>query len=287
MNDDTIVFNTLNRAEWLLRIASVHDRYDKDHDEKNVLISFGKDVNPLKMLPFHHVTLACIIQFLIDRKKHPYLSNENQNVLNHLFRELRFQEYWSGGKNHVETEFDSNIFNLWRITEQEMDSFAYHVHDYFKSLFADKDLSPIVLCLTESFYNIFDHAEANNNAFVFIKYNEDKKLLHVAVADFGKGICTSVREFSNIKMTDREALTKALEYNFTVKSTSRNRGFGLSNIIENSDTARIFSGKSLFLKTERSSRIYDIPFPFYGTLVYFEVDLSKTETEEIIDNFNF
>lgn len=55
MNDDTIVFNTLNRAEWLLRIASVHDRYDKDHDEKNVLISFGKDVNPLKMLPFQYV----------------------------------------------------------------------------------------------------------------------------------------------------------------------------------------------------------------------------------------
>ena len=117
--------------------------------------------------------------------------------------------------------------------------------------------------------------------------SDSPQVENVAVADFGKGICTSVREFSNIKMTDREALTKALEYNFTVKSTSRNRGFGLSNIIENSDTARIFSGKSLFLKTERSSRIYDIPFPFYGTLVYFEVDLSKTETEEIIDNFNF
>lgn len=30
-----------------------------------------------------------------------------------------------------------------------------------------------------------------------------------------------------------------------------------------------------------------MPFPFNGTLVYFEVDISKTETEEIIDNFNF
>lgn len=287
MNADKIEFDTLNKAEWLFKIASIHERYDKDDDEKNVVISFGEDIKPARMLPFHHVTLACSIQFLIDKNKHPYLSSENKDVQEHLFNELRFQEYWSGGKNHVDTPFDKNIFNLWRITEKGMDSFAYLVHDYFKNIYTDRDLSPIVLCLTESFYNIFDHADANDNAFVFIKYSEDKKMLHVAVADFGKGICKSVRDYSSLDMSDREALTKALEYNFTVKSTSRNKGFGLSNIIDNSDTARIFSGRALFLKTERSKRIYDIPFPFNGTLVYFEVDLSKTETEEIIDNFNF
>ena len=287
MGQNVIHFNTLQRGEWLSQIASVCQQYDSNGRETNVVFSFGKNIAPDKMDPFHHVTLACLIQFLIDRNWVPYLSNENPDVQDHLFRDLRFQAYWSGGKNHVDTDADKNIFNLWRIKKNEMDAFAYRVIGYLKSIYSDRDLSPILLCLTESFYNIFDHAEANDNAFVFIRYKEDKKMLYAAVADFGKGICNSVRGFSDIHLTDKQALRKALEYNFTVKSTSRNKGFGLSNIIENSDTARIFSGNALFVKTEHNQKFYDIPFPFNGTLVYFEVDISKTETEEIIDNFNF
>lgn len=287
MAERIIHFTSINRTEWLLKVASVHQDYNKLGMGEKVTFSFGLSVTPQKLMPFHLVTLACLIQFLNDHGWIACLSNNNLSVYLHLFSELRFRDYWSGGKNHVDAPYDEDIFNLWRIKEDEMDAFANNVHHYFKRIYADKDLSPIQLCLTESFYNIFDHADARDNAFVFLKYQNKGAMLHAAIADFGKGICQSVRDFAREEINDVDALRKAIIYHFTVKSTDRNKGYGLSNIIDNSDTARIFSGRGLFVKTEKSRKFYETNFPFYGTLIYFEVDLSKAEAEEIIENFSF
>lgn len=287
MVNKVITFGSINRSDWLNKVALVHQRYNKFGMGEKVTFSFEPSVIPQKFLPFHFVTLACLIQFLNDRGWVACLSTANESMFHYLFRELRFQDYWSGGKNHVDAPFTDDIFNLWRIKEDEMDAFANNVHHYFKGLYADRDLSSIQLCLSESFYNVFDHADAKDNAFVFLKYQKKDSILHAAIADFGKGICNSVREFSKEHLNDVTALKKAIEYHFTVKSTDRNKGYGLSTIIDNSDTARIFSGSALFVKTDKSRKFYKTSFSFYGTLIYFEVDLSKTETEEIIDTFNF
>jgi hypothetical protein len=39
------------------------------------------------------------------------------------------------------------------------------------------------------------------------------------------------------------------------------------------------------IKGER--KVYDINFYFPGTLIYFEVDLSQMEDEEVLDSFEF
>ena len=287
MNSNIVVFTSTDRTNWLKNLAFIQQRYNRSGNGEKIVFSFSSSVRPEKMQPIHLVTLACMIQYLIDNGWKAYLSNGNESIHNHLFRELRFQDYWSGGKNHVDAPYSDGIFNLWRIKQDEMDAFAYNVHQYFKKIYPDKDLSSIVLCLTESFYNIFDHADAKDNAFVFLKYQRDKSVLHAAIADYGKGICRSVMEYSKTNLDDVTALRKAMEYNFTVKSTERNKGYGLSNIVDNSDIMRIFSGHALFLKTDKTKKFYKTDFPFHGTLVYFEVDLSKAEAEEIIDNFSF
>ena len=41
------------------------------------------------------------------------------------------------------------------------------------------------------------------------------------------------------------------------------------------------------MRTDKSSKFYKTDFSLYGTLIFFEVDLSKTETKEIIDTFTF
>lgn len=289
MRDNLLKFDSADRGSWLMNAASIYKNYNRFGKGEKVVFSFGNTVSPQKMQPFHFVILACLIQFLNDHGWKACLSQDNEEVFQFLFKELRFRDYWSGGKNHVETPYNTEIFNLWRIMKNEMESFAYNVHNYFKEIYTDRDLSPIVLCLTESFYNIFDHAEAKDNAFVFLKHQKDKdnSILHAAIADFGKGICQSVRDYSKEQCDDVEALKKAIKYHFTVKSTNRNKGYGLSTIIDNSDTARIFSGNALFLKTDKVRRFYTADFPFHGTLIYFEVDLSKADEEEIIDNFSF
>lgn len=72
-----------------------------------------------------------------------------------------------------------------------------------------------------------------------------------------------------------------------IRSTERNRGFGLSNILNGSTSARIFSGSALVVKQNENTTIVSTNFSFSGTLIYFEVDLSKTEEEEVINDFEW
>lgn len=171
----------------------------------------------------------------------------------------RVLEWW---KNHVDSVSD-NIFNLWRIIETEKDLYAKNVERYFKNnFFKGKDLSVISLSMIEAYYNVFDHAEANGNAFSLIKYDKDSELLHVAVCDFGKGIAKSVRDFTPDITNDKDALLKSIEADFTVGSKSHNKGKGLDNILSCSSVVRIFCNNALLLKSDAGIRIFDVDFHF-------------------------
>ena len=86
----------------------------------------------------------------------------------------------------MDSESD-NIFNLWRIVENQKDAYAIEVEQYFKkNFFRGKDLSIISLSIVEAFYNVFDHADANGNAFSFIKYEGQDEVLRVAFVISGK-----------------------------------------------------------------------------------------------------
>ena len=166
--------------------------------------------------------------------------------------------------------------------------YAKEVEQYFKNnYFQNKDLSSISLSLTEAFYNVFDHAFANNNAFSLIMYDEEKQVLHAAISDFGVGIANSVRSYLSFIDNDKSALLKAVENNFTVNSTGRNKGKGLDNILSCADISRICSGKALLVDINGERKCYDVSFFFPGTLLYFEVNLAQMDEEEFIDLFDF
>ncbi len=201
---------------------------------------------------------------------------------------MDFAAYWSGGKNHVNANSSANIFNLWRIIESEKDLYAKNVEEYFKrKYFKNKDLSAISVSLVEAFYNVFDHAHANGNAFSIIFYNEEKQELSYAVADFGIGIPTSVKGFIPSFKQDTDAIIWALKDNATVKSTSRNKGFGMSNILSAASQARIISNHGLIHKTENGLKPHHINnFSFPGTLIYLTVNMTEFEDEEVLESFN-
>lgn len=281
-------FDNTEKPYWLRRINEIY-REVRDEDSKClVLFDFSNEVKITDLQPLHLVTFACLIQYLDNLGCQVCIAQDNRPVYEYLFDELKFPEYWRGGKNHVETETFENIFNLWRIIDAEKDLYAKNVEIYLKkNFFADKDLSSVSLSMVEAFYNVFDHAEADNNAFSLIRYDEKMQTLHVAIADFGIGIVTSVRNFDNSVKTDVEALDTAIRNNFTVKSTSRNRGFGLDNILGCCDKARIFSGSALLIKIGDKIKTISTTFPFKGTLIYFEVNLSNLEDEEIIEELDW
>lgn len=279
-----IQFELAAKWYWLRKIGEIVN--NPCHDSA-VLLTFSKTITKEELMPLHLVTLANLIQYLFDQDNKVYIDpNTNKVVYEFVYNELKFSEYWSKGKNHVDAT--PTIFNLWRLVDSEKDAYAKNVEAYFKrNYFRDRDLSVITVVMTEAFYNVFDHANAGQNAFSFIKYDKDNGILYAAISDFGVGIAKSVKNFQKTIMSDKEALNLAIKDNFTVRSTERNHGFGLSNILSGSDTARIFSGEGLVVKTVAGVKVVATSFGFPGTLIYFEVDLAKTEKEEIINNFEW
>lgn len=283
----TIRFESLNKTSWLRKISQTRAFYDFSEYKKHIVLNFDSSLNADNLEPVHFVTLACLIQFFFNNEHRVYLNSSNDRIRNILLSDLRYKEYWSGGKNHVDST-DDNIFNLWRIVESEKDLYARNVELYFKkNFFSGKDLSVISLSIVEVYYNVFDHADANENAFSFVKYDEKNEMLHVAVCDFGKGIANSVRSFKPEITNDKDALLKSIELDFTVGSKIHNRGKGLDNILSCSSTVRIFCNNALLLKKKDSEiKMVDVDFYFGGTLIYLEIDLSIIEDEEILDSFD-
>ncbi len=222
---------------------------------------------------------------LVNVEEHTIrISNESIEKL--FFEDLKFREYWNYSKDHVDSESD-NIFNLWRIVENQKDAYAIEVEQYFKkNFFRGKDLSIISLSIVEAFYNVFDHADANGNAFSFIKYEGQDEVLRVAICDFGKGISKSVRNFDSTIISDSDALKKSIEVDFTVGSKVHNKGKGLDNILSCADAVRIICNTARLLK-KHEVKIDNIDFDFNGTLIYFELYLGNLEEEEILDEFDF
>lgn len=286
LNPTKIFFDSLDKGIWFENISKIQQNYSFSKYGSDVAFEFSTDLLSDDFKPEHLVTLACLIQFFYDKGHSVWLSNNNGSVKEMLFTQLRFQEYWSGGKHHVEAT-SYNIFNLWRIIETEKDLYAKDVEKYFQNtFFKGKDLSIVSLSMIEAFYNVFDHAEADGNAFSLIKYDEESGMLNVAICDFGIGIAKSVRDFDYSISSDTDALLKSIEIDFTVKSKSHNRGKGLDNILSCSDVIRIISNEAFLIKNS-TIKTYKLNFNFGGTLIYFDLDLSKVEDEEILDEFNF
>ena len=285
---DNIYFDSSNESDWLYNIAIAYTKYRQQCLRLNIMLSFSPSINRQTLGPLHLVTLACLIHYLDSKGYIVSMDTSNTDLYEYIFNDLDFAAYWSGGKNHVNANSSANIFNLWRIIESEKDLYAKNVEEYFKrKYFKNKDLSAISVSLVEAFYNVFDHAHANGNAFSIIFYNEEKQELSYAVADFGIGIPTSVKRFIPSFKKDTDAKIWALKDNATVKSTSRNKGFGMSNILSAASQARIISNHGLIHKTENGLKPYHINnFSFPGTLIYLTVNMTEFEDEEVLESFN-
>lgn len=290
-NIKTVFFQNVEKEYWLKTITSVHDEfcdYIGNLSGHKVLIDIDASIIPKDIRPFHLVTLACLIHFLNNLGLKVHLSKQNEVMFSYIYNDLGFSEYWRGGKDHVDAPGYDSIFYLWRITEEGKDLYAKLVEQYLKqNYFKEKDLSAINVGLVEAYYNVFDHAYANGNAFSLIQFDKERSILYVAISDFGIGIAKSVRDYDKNITTDKDAILKALEDNFTIKSTTRNKGMGLSNILAPAKEARIFSQKGLVYKHDNVTKGFDCDMSYPGTLIYYEIDLSQMENEEIITEFDF
>jgi len=278
-----ITFEGASRGNWLNTIvANSNLAINKD---ETINLIFNSISSPNEIEPFHFVLLACFIYRLKTEGYFIYrLDAGNDEVFNYLKENLHFYDYFKRNTIHYIEAQDNTVFNLWKITNEEKESYSQQIHDYLRnSFFQNKDLSAIKNSLLEVYYNIFDHAEAKDNAYSFIKYNETTQKLYVAICDFGIGIASSIRRRYNVN-SDKEAILKAVEIGVTVQSKEHNRGFGLDNILSTlsaDDRLRIISNSGFLYAIGQKIKTFDLDFCFNGTLIYYELSIAKFEDLEI------
>ena len=282
-----IQFDNIDKTIWLKKIVQIVEDANNYSKGDTIVLDFSSSIQKANLLPIHIVTYACLIHFLkIEKGCVVTQGMNNKEVADFIYDELGLKYYWKGS-NHIES-IDTSILNLWRVVREEADLYTNRVEEYFKNnYFRNKDLSTISISMVEAFYNISDHAKAGENAFSLIMYNHKRKELKVAISDWGKGIVGTVREFDKSIKSDTEALERAIQDDFTISSTTHNKGKGLSNILSCSDVVRIFSGNALLLKTSDQLKIFEVGFYYPGTLIYFDKDLNKLEDVDYLDDFNW
>lgn len=282
-----------HRGYWIEAIAPFTANIQNIDANNSGLIIHLCNLDRIEYLqPFHFVLLACLRERLKAIGYTKCYLRGNSEVKDYLLNMCNLGKYWHGESpvDFMQSK-DSHVFNLWRVKKENIESYSEAIHQYLKqNFFQKKDLSSLKLALLETFYNIFDHADAKGNAFSFIKYDEGQQRLQIAVCDFGVGIANTIRKVYPGIRNDAEAIKTATENTISASSQPHNKGMGLGNIISNlyeKDIFRVVSNKGLLKLQNGQTEIYETPYEFKGTLIYYEITLSQFEDEEIINTFDF
>ena len=242
------------------------------------------------------VILACIIEsFFISGSKISFIGG-TEGFNNHLYN-IKFKEYWKNGFDREKFTLSHNrtTLCLWKISQKMIYSYSTYARKYFERYTNNKDLVPLSSNMDEVFNNIFDHSQSPVTGYIITQYYPKNKKISFSVCDFGIGIPTSINESAaadGVHYEDWKAILKSLERGFSIKSTPRNRGFGLNNLLELTENSngRLQITSNDGSVTKKAGMMYNagnLNIQFKGTLIKVDVDLNtfeeKDESEEIFD----
>ncbi len=271
-------FHSADIFDWLRSICLLRNA----DISSGVLVLDFNSIPRYALQPDNIATLACLIEE-ISRKGIKIEIDVKSPAGDSLLKDYRIGEYWDLGVNYTPAS-DEHILNLWRIDKNEIELHSRRIAGYLaQRFFQNKDLSAVSLSLSESFFNVFDHANADGNAFCMLSLNITTGVLRVAVCDFGIGIPQSVRHYLGNDISDKNALCKAIETGFSVQSNSHNAGLGLSNIknaCSEYDTFRIISNLAEMIITGKEMQLSSMDYNFKGTLLSYELTLAKYDDAE-------
>lgn len=279
----TYIFNSPDREYWIRRSIEIRNEVVKSKYDLKEVITIVIESGICHLEPFHIVLLSCIIDDLKSKKYMVRLTVNNKDLEKLIYEDISIKEYWTSEKcDHVESH-SREILNLWRVTDFGKEGYSISVEKYFKDLFPEKDMSMVRTLLNELYFNIFDHAHAEGNAFSYVRYKADEGKIHIAICDYGIGISASLGgKFEGCK--DSYVLKKSLESGVTSGSKAYNKGFGLDTVVtflKGENMFRMVSNKGLIKLTGKngSCEMFDIDFDFNGTLIYFDISIDSFEQD--------
>lgn len=284
-----VIFKNLDYVHWLQTVVELINSSDCLKDSIRIVIQENNKNEVLE--PFHYVLLKCFIHSLQEKNIHGRLSIKDEKMLNDATSVVQFDKYIADNNQFYISANDDRIFNLFRVEDDKKESYSRQITSYLnKKYFKNKDLSAVQNAILEAYHNISDHSHANGNAYSFVKYDELKMKLYVAVCDFGNGIAVPIRRLYPAINSDYEAILKAIEVRFTIQSQKHNKGLGLDNIISTlseQDELRIYSNSGCLISKNKKTETFALNFNFKGTLLLFELSINTFDDVEMNDMFTF
>jgi hypothetical protein len=250
--------------------------------------------------PMHIVSLSCLIE-LFYQKGTKVLFIPGKFSIDKYLQNIRFYEYWNPGFNRdafTRVNIDTS-FCLWKVRNIMIDSYAKEAQNYFQGTFAkEKNLESLHISLTEVFNNIFDHSGSLVDGYVITQTYPNIGKIVTSICDFGIGIPTKINnlwvEHGKDELSGEDALRAAFFRHITSKSTPRNRGFGLTTLL---DIVRSLNGELIVLSNnavfhymqDGSIKSYPPNISFEGTLIIITLEArylpdieDRVEDEEFI-----
>ena len=246
----SIKINDINH--WMSTIAEIHSKEFGPKDQVYLSICKSEDT---ELKPKHIVSLACCLHSL-EKRNIPYTMKEDPDNNLHADR----------------------AFGLWKVDDGTSSNYTHQLYKYLEYLNPQKDLTAVKMSMNEVIYNIFDHSESTDNAYLYTYYNYDTRRLEIAACDFGTGIAKLVRSFHPEITDDAAAIKKATEFAFTTQSRPHNGGIGLDNIISScseNDEMGIISNKGQIIVKNNIMTTFALEYEFPGTLIYYEISISE------------
>jgi hypothetical protein len=273
-----------DKGEWVERISSWMKYLRKSSSpDCCVKINLQRAISKKNISSFHIVLLSCFMEAIRKNGYLILLNIRNKELEKFIQRNTSLTLYWKIDTDHLDLDGGSEL-NLWKVIEGEFEKYEKNVHRYFTNKFPTINFLGLTSSLDELYFNVFDHSEANGIAFSYIHYDEIKRIIHVAICDFGSGIANSVKNAYSRAKDDKKALFESIKRGVTSKSNEHNAGCGLDNVISTlSDGSmfRIVSNRAVLFCAKEAvgvkTKTYDLPFEFKGTLISFDLPISSFE----------
>lgn len=292
-----IHFDSPKRIDWLYKIHTCQKTIGKTLSKSGpveiVAISLDKSITVDKFDPFHIVLLSCLIESLKQKGYLIWIRIFNIELKDFIYDDMSLTEYWKGPKaDHLDSP-DPSRLNLWRTVEGRDEEYRMSLQRYFSNKYPQTDFFMLNNCLSELYFNIFDHANANGISFSYIHCDKDD-VIHIAICDFGEGIAKTMRRAFPEIADDSKALVKALEKGVSAKTKMHNAGFGLDTVISclaEGAKLRIISNNAFLMSFKNDGKVETttrrVPFELIGTLIYFDLPISSFGQTEVNDEYSF
>lgn len=283
-NIRVVTLSSSDRLSWLSGICDGRDMIEQNGVNR-LLVNIDDGITRDKLRPEHITSLACLIESCA-RKGCLVQMETSKEIKDYLENELKISRYWNLHESYVKPG-NEDILNLWKIDSNGMEMHAKRISEYFRTTrFQAKDLTPLEGSLTEAYYNVIDHSLCEGIAFSMVEYDRSINKVFISVCDFGRGIAESVRTVLPEITDDVQAIMKAMEPRFTIRSTKHNAGLGLGNLRDyctDPDSLWIISNDAALVTSGDNERHVRLKKHFKGTLIMYSISLEHLEDNYIED----